>query len=171
MPVAARSTSHVCDRCFDGSVYGGCPVCGSTVDRESPFFRESPLASESPTRELPRETNRFRMLELGVDPEHDARELFERLCARTQALSPDDRDALRLLARLAWVPRGIPVRENVAYVLGALFARERPEDVLPVARRFMTSATDVLRFLAVISGADASLQPQRAVIAASDLLT
>ncbi|MGZ3455597.1 MAG: RING finger family 4 domain-containing protein, partial [Polyangiales bacterium] len=28
----------VCDQCFDGSNYSGCPVCGRKVDRGSPFF-------------------------------------------------------------------------------------------------------------------------------------
>lgn len=142
----------VCDRCFDGSIYAGCPVCGVRVAPESPYLRASA------PRSAPLEKITFKLLDLGDTLDTDARALFETLCARKQALSPDDREALALVARLDWLPRAIPVRENVAIVFGTLFQREDPELVLPHARRFMTTATDVLRFLAVLSGADASLQ-------------
>ncbi|MGZ3456701.1 MAG: RING finger family 4 domain-containing protein, partial [Polyangiales bacterium] len=144
----------VCDQCFDGSNYSGCPVCGRKVDRGSPFFWPSAPREAGP------ESVTFKLLDLGDDPAADARVLFESLCARKQALSPDDREALKLVANLDWLPAAIPVRENIAIVFGTLFQRDDPDVVLPHARRFMTSATDVLRFLAVISGADASLQPE-----------
>jgi hypothetical protein len=50
------------------------------------------------------------------------------------------------------------VRENVAVVFATLFKACTASDVLPHAQRYMTTATDVLRFIAVLSGTDGSLQ-------------
>jgi len=142
----------VCDRCFDGASYSACPVCEHHIDRDTPF-----LLPSSP-RGLPAERVTFKLLDLGDDVDADARSLFHALCARKQALSPDDRAALTAVAQLDSIPSAIPVRENIAIIFGTLFQAKDPDEVLTVARRYMTSATDVLRFLAVISGADASLQ-------------
>jgi len=150
----------VCDRCFDGSNYDACPICEHHVNRSSPFFRES---AERP---LPRERVTFRLLDLGEDEGEEVRALFVSLCERKQALSPDDRGALSVILRergaeaLSWLPPTIPVRENIAIVFGTLFQVCDPELVLPSARRYMTTATDVLRFIAVISGTDGSLQAE-----------
>ncbi len=156
-----RPCAHVvCDHCFDGSNYSACPVCEHHVDRGSPFFLPSP------ERPLPEERVRFRLLDLGRDLEADARDLFTGLCARSQAMSEADREALTTVVRerprpvLSWLPKAIPVRENVALVFGTLFGELAAGDVLPAARRFMTSATDVLRFIAVLSGCDGSLQAE-----------
>lgn len=150
----------ICDRCFDGSNYSACPVCEHQVDRRSPFFRPAPPPQAKPERV------RFRLLDLGEDARADAKALFLSLAARAQALSPADRDVLRALIHghrgeiLAWLPAEIPVRENVAIIFGTLFSAIDPAEVLPVARRFMTTATDVLRFIAVLSGTDGALQAQ-----------
>lgn len=147
----------VCDVCFDGASYSACPVCEHRVDRSSPFFQPSvPLPP-------PDERVSFKVVDLGDDFETDARKLFESLLARTQALSPDDRDALvsivtELRSRvIAWLPATIPVKENVALVLGTLLRECAPEDVLPVAKRFLRTATDVLRVLEVLAGGDGGL--------------
>ena len=157
-----RPCRHVvCDHCWDGASYSACPVCEHRVDRRSPFFLPSEIRALSATERVT-----FHLLDLGDDLEAEARRLFVSLCERRQPLSPDDRDALGVLLRdlrsraLAWLPEKIPVRENVAVVFGTLFGVLPADEVLPEARRFMTTATDVLRFLAVISGADASLQPE-----------
>jgi hypothetical protein len=148
----------VCDHCFDGASYSACPVCEHHVDRNSPFFLPAAV------RGAPKEKVTFELLDLGHDVDEEARVLFLALCARAQALSPDDRNALAVVVReygrrvLPWVPAEIPVRENVAIVFGTLFQTCDPDEVLPIARTFMTTATDVLRFLAVYSGADGSLQ-------------
>jgi hypothetical protein len=148
----------VCDRCFDGSNYSACPICEHHVDRSSPFFQASP------EREKPREQPTFRLLDLGDDVHRQAQVLFVSLCERKQALSPDDRNALQSLVTeyrsrvLEWLPESIPVRENVALVFGTLVQCLPPDEVLPIAARFMTTATDVLRFVAVLSGTDGSLQ-------------
>jgi hypothetical protein len=152
----------VCDRCFDGASYSACPVCERKVDRSSPFFRPSP------ERKLPAsEQVTLKRLDLGDDPEAQTRALFLSFCQRTQAMSPNDRTDLETIVLelgdtvLGWLPEKIPVKENVALVFGTLFTVVDPAIVLPVAQRYLKTATDVLRFLAVLSGADASLQPEK----------
>jgi hypothetical protein len=160
-----KSTTHVlnpclhvvCDHCFDGSNYSACPVCEHHVDQASPFFRPSPeggVASENVV---------FRLVDLGENVLNEARALFVSLAERKQALSPIDRDALvSILGEykvqvLSWLPQTVPVRENVAIIFGTRFKACDPTDVLAHARHFMTTATEGLRFIAVLSGADGSL--------------
>jgi hypothetical protein len=160
-----NSTTHVlnpclhvvCDQCFDGSNYSACPVCEHHVDQASPFFRQALEGG------VPSESVVFRLVDLGENVVDEAKAFFVSLCERKQALSPIDRDALVSILDeykvqvLSWLPQTIPVRENVAIVFGTLFKACDPSDVLPHARRFMTTATDVLRFIAVLSGTDGSL--------------
>ncbi len=160
-----KSTTHVldpcrhvvCDQCFDGSNYSACPVCEHRVDYASPFFRPDPAAG------VPSENVVFRLIDLGENELDEARAFFVSLGERKQALSPADRDGLVSILEeykvqvLSWLPQTIPVRQNVAIVFGTLFKACDPSDVLPHARRFMTTATDVLRFIAVLSGTDGSL--------------
>jgi hypothetical protein len=150
----------VCDRCFDGANYGACPVCERHVDRASPFFLPAPKRGEG------RERRVFKLLDLGSSLEDEARQLFRSLAERRQALSPDDREALVACVRefgagvLPWLPPAIPVRENVATVFGTLLQGLDPGAVLPHAQRFLKTATDVLRLVAVLSGTDGSLQKE-----------
>ena len=147
----------VCDHCFDGANYSACPSCEHHVDRSSPFFKPTEH------RARPAEKVVFQLLELRDNEEHEVRKLFLALCERQQALSPADRNALTVILReyksrvLPWLPDGIPVRENAAIVFGGLFRECNADEVLPAAHRFMTTATDVLRFIAVLSGTDGSL--------------
>ncbi len=147
----------VCDQCFDGTNYSACPVCEHQVDRSSPFFQKAP------EREPPSETVIFKLLDLGESITDEAQALFISLCERRQALAPADRDALVILLReykacsLAWLPAVIPVRENIAIIFGTLLQACSPDEVLPHARRYLGTATDVLRFIAVLSGTDGSL--------------
>lgn len=149
----------VCSHCWDGANYSACPACERHVDVSSPFFLPVPSRALSSSEEVT-----FQRLDHTDDLLAETRALFQSLCLRKQALSPDDRDALSTVlddqraGALAWLPSAIPVRENVAIVFGTLFRSCPAEAVLPHARRFLTTATDVLRFLAVLSGADASLQ-------------
>lgn len=151
----------ICDHCFDGASYSACPACEQPVDRTSPFFK--PTRQQQPSRA---EEVRFKLLDVGEDLDGSARALFVSLCERTQAMSPDDKDALVAMVRdyrdrvLAWLPARIAVRENVAWIFGTLFQLCAADAVLAAARRFLTTATDVLRLIAVYSGADASLQRQ-----------
>ncbi|MHB0955470.1 MAG: hypothetical protein ACYC0X_03740 [Pirellulaceae bacterium] len=106
----------------------------------------------------------FKLLDLGLNESAEARSMFAGLCGRKQALSKVDREAILVILRqyksqaLAWIPAMIPVRENVAIVFGTLFQECKADEVLPVAARYITTATDVLRFIAVLSGTDGSLQ-------------
>ncbi len=151
----------VCDRCFDGANYSACPVCEHRVDQRSPFFTALP-----PRVASPKEKVTFRCLDLGQDLDADAKAVFVGLCERTQAMSPVDRDDLTALvdalgARvLAWLPGDMPVRENVALVFGTLLKRCGPVETLDAGRPFLKTATDVLRLLAVYSGADVGLMAQ-----------
>ncbi len=147
----------VCDYCFDGSNYSACPTCEHHVDRSSPFFKAEP------DHQPGKESVDFQRLDLGGDETKAVKELFLRLCERKQALSETDRTTLAAIAReyktqiLAWLPATIPVRENVAIVFGTLFQECPSAEVLPIAKRYLLTATDVLRFLAVYSGCDGSL--------------
>ena len=148
----------VCDRCFDGRNYSGCPICNQRVDEPNPFIQPSRL------RRLPKERRQFRVLELGEDFETAAKRLFLSFCSRAQAMSPTDREDLETLVRdfarelPQWIPDEIPVKENVAIVFGTLFRACAPDDVLDVARPHLRTATDVLRVIAAFSGADPALQ-------------
>lgn len=150
----------VCDQCFDGSNYSACPSCEHHVDRGSPFFKPSP------GRGAPAETVTFKRIDLRTSLDDEARALFLALCERKQALSPADREALVVIVReyrtaiLDWLPATIPLRENVAVIFGTLFSECDAAAVLPQARRFLTTATDVLRLIAVHSGTDGSLLPE-----------
>lgn len=155
----------VCDRCFDGENYSACPVCERHVDRSSPFFLPEPTKAGANSSTVVR----FKLLTLGESLEAEAKRRFALLCARKQALSPADREMLVTIVRefdghiLDWLPDEIPVRENVALILGTL-ARQRganrAPELLPVASRLMNTATDILRWIAVISGCDGSLQSE-----------
>lgn len=150
----------VCSNCFDGSNYGGCPVCEEPVDRSSPFFKQMPVRGQ------PAEHVIFKLIDLGEDLDEAAKALFVSLCERKQAMSPIDRDAMAVLVEgygsrvLEWMPGKVPVRENVAAVFGSLSLDLPPREWLPQARRHWTTATDVLRFIAVRSGTDGSLQTE-----------
>ncbi len=147
----------ICDYCFDGTNYSACPVCEHHVDRSSPFFYPTVQ------RDVPSEKVIFKLLDLGGNVVDEARSLFVSLCERRQALSPSDREALVVVLRehksdvLSWLPSAIPMRENVAIVFGTLFQNCDPAQVLPYARKYTKTATDVLRFIAVLSGTDGSL--------------
>lgn len=153
-------THVVCSHCWDGANYSACPVCEHAVDRASPFFLPSP------DRPVPTERVTFKRLELGEDLDVEVRSLFEALCARRQALSPDDLSALTLIVAgrrdqvLRWLPESIPVRENVAAIFGMLARDLNPSEAFGAARPYLRTATDVLRVLAVMAGTDGSLQPR-----------
>ncbi|QLJ03073.1 hypothetical protein HZZ00_20180 [Streptomyces sp. NEAU-sy36] len=149
----------VCRLCWDGSDYEGCPVCHRRIDADDPFLRPVRAigAAKAPV------AGPLRLLRLGIDRAADATALVDSLLARRTPLSPQDRDDLLTLLPLTPAGRGllpqeIPVRETKAMVLAAL-VRAAP-DGLPVRKLLaerLTTATDVLRLLAVLSGGDAGL--------------
>lgn len=157
----------VCRSCWDGSDHTGCPVCHRRVDPADPFLRPEPEGSgrsaARKTEDLP--AGPLRLLRLGTDRAADCGRVVGTLLARQTPLSPEDRDDLDLLlpaapADLGWLPEEIPVRETKAQVLGRLLGDWRTADAArPLLAARLTTATDVLRLLAVLSGGDAGLQP------------
>ncbi|MEW2622978.1 MXAN_6230/SCO0854 family RING domain-containing protein [Streptomyces sp. NPDC048106] len=149
----------VCRLCWDGSGYAGCPVCHRRIDADDPFLRpvRAVGAAKAPV------PGPLRLLRYGTDRAADATAVVDSLLARRTPLSPQDRDDLLTLLPLTpagqgLLPEEIPVRETKAMVLGAL-VREAP-DGLPTGKLLterLTTATDVLRLLAVLSGGDAGL--------------
>ncbi|MCK6520752.1 hypothetical protein L6R49_04845 [Myxococcota bacterium] len=151
----------VCTNCFTPGETDGCPICGVKLDRDSPYY----VAEEAP-RPLS-QAERWVKLQVLFPAEKDstARTLLERLCARAQVMTPDDVTTLKLLVSelgltlLGWLPETIPVKENLAIVLGGLL-RAHPND--PALHNALgarlTTATDLLRVIAAYSGADVSLQ-------------
>lgn len=151
----------VCEHCWDGANYSACPVCEKAVDRTSPFFLRAPT-DDAP---LPNERNlKLKLLDVGEDAEQATRLLFVSLCERQQAMSPVDAAALTTIVAeagarvVAWLPAKITVKENSALVFGTLLSKLSPDIVLPIAMEYLRTATDVLRMIAVLSGADPSLQ-------------
>jgi hypothetical protein len=151
----------VCEHCWDGANYSACPVCERAVDRRSPFF----LAAPTDDAPLPNERAiKYKLLDLGQNVQDDTRALFGSLCERQQAMSPVDAHALTTIVAevgagvVAWLPPKITVKENSALVFGTLLQKLPPDIVIPIAREYLKTATDVLRMIAVLSGADASLQ-------------
>jgi hypothetical protein len=150
----------VCDQCWDGANYSACPVCERAVDRSSPFFERAPEVS------APRAKERFtfKLLDASADIDGEARALFLSFCERQQAMSPVDGRALTTIvaeygARIVpALPAKIPVKENSALVFGTLLQKVPADTILPVAKKYLKTATDVLRVIAALSGADPSLQ-------------
>jgi hypothetical protein len=180
-----RPCEHVvCDHCYDGSNYSACPICNRHVDRSSPFFlpaevRELPKeritfnpnsAASRPARDAGGPAGRsdldlrFKRLDLGESLESTARTLFEDLCARKQALNPVDKQDLTVLIDEwrtelpTWLPEDIPLKENLALVLGRMLKHGQLDELLPLLQTRMRTATDVLRLIAAYSDADAALQ-------------
>ncbi len=113
-----------------------------------------------------REQVTLKVLDLGDGESVEAQRLFESLCARKQAMSPDDRSALTVIVQesqsdvLDWLPAEIPVKENIAIVFGELLKIGSSDLILSHAKPYLKTATDVLRVIAVYSGANPSLQTE-----------
>ncbi|MFD3933736.1 MXAN_6230/SCO0854 family RING domain-containing protein [Streptomyces sp. NPDC058611] len=174
----------VCRSCWDGSVYTGCPVCHGRVDPDDPFLRlpsapapdnggggpgpggTGPADGGDPDDDT--SAGPLRLLRFGADRPADCVTALGRLLARRTPLSPHDVEETRVLlahapAGLGWLPDDIPVRETKALVLGTLLRERRTrEAVRALLPARLTTATDVLRLLAVWSGGEANLlEPPR----------
>ncbi|MDQ1832458.1 MXAN_6230/SCO0854 family RING domain-containing protein [Massilia scottii] len=150
----------VCGACFDGANYSACPICHRHADRDSPFFLPAPALKHGTA------TGPLKLLDLGESMDDAAQVLVRAMCERKQAMSPVDTDDFKTLAGeyrlrlLAWIPGQIPVRENIALLFGTLLKHCEPATVLAAAGPHIGTATDVIRLVAVYSGADPSLQGQ-----------
>lgn len=149
----------VCEKCYDGTSYSACPICERDVDRSSPFFQPS-----TPRTPSAREQVTLKLIDLGEGFEVEAHKLFQSYCLRTQAMSPDDRANMKLIVTeiglpvTGWLPKAIPIKENLAIVFGELLKDLDQVAVFQAARPYLATATDVLRVIAVYSGDDGSLQ-------------
>ncbi|WSP43486.1 hypothetical protein OG247_11080 [Streptomyces sp. NBC_01244] len=156
----------VCGSCREGADHAdhpGCPVCLRPLDPAAPFLS---LATEHRVPDgdgsgIP--PGPLRLLRLGTDPSADAARVLAPLLAGPAPLSPEDRADLALLVPLApagldWLPARIPVPQTRALVLARLLTGPAPRNaVLPLLAGRLTSATDVLRLLAALSGGDPAL--------------
>ncbi|MEU9865666.1 MXAN_6230/SCO0854 family RING domain-containing protein [Streptomyces sp. NPDC047971] len=159
----------VCGRCWDGAEYSGCPICHRRVDPDDPFLKPTAAPTED-TEDEEKESSAgpLRLLAFGRDLPADVVTALLTLLARRTPLSPSDRDDLKVLlahtpATLDWLPEDIPVRETKALLLGTLWLdRTTRAAVEAELDRRLTTATDVLRLLAVRSGGEADLlEPRR----------
>ncbi|MGW0858758.1 MXAN_6230/SCO0854 family RING domain-containing protein, partial [Streptomyces sp. NPDC002690] len=156
----------VCRSCFDGADFSACPICHRRIDPADPFLRPGSVRpGASAHRALPA---RLRVLALGGYARArlaHARTEISVLLSRPGALGPQDVDDLAALleavgdrASLAWLPAEIPGRETKARLLAWLLADPAHFPVtLPAVVGRLTTATDVLRLLAVRSGGDPGL--------------
>lgn len=154
----------VCRSCWDGADYAGCPICHRRIDPADPFLRPAP----QPAGEVPPGGGPLRLLNFAADRAADSVTALGKLLARRTPLSPKDTEDARVLlahapAHLDWLPEAIPVRETKALVLGTLLRERRTrETVRALLPDRLTTATDVLRLLAVWSGGEANLlEPAR----------
>ncbi|MCX4777521.1 MXAN_6230/SCO0854 family RING domain-containing protein [Streptomyces sp. NBC_01264] len=151
----------VCRLCWDGADYAGCPLCHRRLDPADPFLR--PVRAVGAAR--PAHPGPLRLLRLGTDPAADATPIVAALLARATPLSPQDREDLVTLLPLSPAARGelpgeIPVRETKALLLATLLTCPGARDhVRPLLAEWLTTATDVLRLLAVASGGNPGLLP------------
>uniref|UniRef100_A0AAU2JMH3 RING-type domain-containing protein n=1 Tax=Streptomyces sp. NBC_00049 TaxID=2903617 RepID=A0AAU2JMH3_9ACTN len=153
----------VCRSCWDGSSYTGCPICHARTDPADPFLRPSPQQDGVPPGGGP-----LQLLVFGTDRAADCVAALGKLLARRTPLSPQDTEEARVLlahapAGLDWLPETIAVRETKALVLGTLLRERRTrQTVRALLPERLTTATDVLRLLAVWSGGEANLlEPPR----------
>lgn len=160
--LAVSPCAHlVCRLCWDASDYSGCPLCHRRLDPADPFLRPvRAVGAAKPARPGP-----LRLLRRGTDPAADATPIVAALLARRTPLSPQDREDLVTLLPLTPAARGelpeeIPVRETKALLLATLLTGPGARDfVRPLLTEWLTTATDVLRLLAVASGGNPGLLP------------
>ena len=154
----------VCQSCWDGGTYAGCPICHRRVAIGDPFVRAA-TTSELVTHH----DGELRLLYLGFDLVGTARDRFERLVGSATPLSPDDRAEIETVIdtmgpkTVQWLPAQIPVKETLALVLARLWmvAADRKAMVHTTHGR-ITTATDVLRIVCVLLGGNPGLvEPMR----------
>ncbi|TCN28835.1 RING finger family protein [Kribbella orskensis] len=139
----------VCRSCWDGADFSACPICLRHLDPDDPFLEPSFDEVTTPGR-----ADRLRLLTLA--PADAARATASELLARRTPLSAGDRADLRVLLSKAdpsWLPDTIPVRETRALVLALLMPR-----FSSLVDDLIETATDALRLLYVLMGADPGLR-------------
>ncbi|MBA3458677.1 MAG: hypothetical protein H0T46_01865 [Deltaproteobacteria bacterium] len=157
----------VCNTCWGGGSYAGCPMCHRRVALGDPFVGS--LAGPQPEERVKNHDGQLRLLHLAFDLLGTARARFEALLARTTPLSPDDRAEVEAVIdtlgpkAASWLPKKIAVRETMALAVARLWmiSPDRHAMLKATADQLKT-ATDVLRVAAVLMGGNAGLvEPMR----------
>ncbi|MFR9778308.1 MXAN_6230/SCO0854 family RING domain-containing protein [Micromonospora sp. MS34] len=149
----------VCGACWDEG-YTACPICHRRIT-DGPFLTVVEPPRGARTLSLPR---RAEVLELADDVDRAVHQALGALLARRTALSPADRhDLLALIDHAGpteptWLPDEVPVRETRALLLDRLLTGPvDPARAAALLDRYVDTATDVLRLLAVRDGGDPGL--------------
>lgn len=153
----------VCEPCWTGGAYVGCPVCHRRVAIPPFLARDAIAPTGAPPRTLPADAH-LRLVFLGFDLVGVAREWLQRLVANPAPLAPADRRELEGIIdaigpqAAAWLPRAIPRAETRAIAVARLWlvAPDRAAIARATAVHLAT-ATDVLRVATILMGGDASL--------------
>ncbi|MFI6503151.1 MXAN_6230/SCO0854 family RING domain-containing protein [Nonomuraea typhae] len=148
----------VCVNCWDGADYSACPICHRRLTPHDPFLIPTPQPREPRRGALDRPVA---VLGYCADPIAACRDLAVSLLERRTPMPAHERDDLRGLLETCW-PRSaawlaetaIPVKETLAVALGVA-ARHGALDVLHAR---LGTATDVLRLLYELTGADPGLR-------------
>ncbi|MFI6317938.1 RING finger family 4 domain-containing protein [Nonomuraea sp. NPDC050556] len=151
---AVRPCAHlVCRVCWDGADFSACPICHRRIDLDDPFLLPDDAVVDRDA------VTRTTLMRLSADPVGDCRELAVGLMTRQTPMPQHDRSDLDALLEAfwpesaAWVPESIPVKETRANVLAFLLSRDPSADLSR-----LETATDVLRLLYVLMGADPGLR-------------
>lgn len=156
----------VCQTCWDGGNYAGCPICHRRVAMTDPFVQwPTQIPGAAPER-VQRHDGELRIVYLAFDVIGVARMRFERLLERRTPLSPDDRAELEAVIDVMgpkvaqWLPKQIAVRETMAAALARLWmVAPNRSAMVKATQRHLVTATDVLRVAAVLMKADPALPP------------
>lgn len=99
---------------------------------------------------------KVKVLQLGS--EADVRQIFDNICASRTSISRTDREDIAYLFETEnmKLPDNIPHKENAAYI-SALYLQKNPLARVSGLRKYIKTATDVLRLVTAMSDGDVSL--------------
>ena len=99
---------------------------------------------------------RVKVLQLGS--EDDVRQIFDNICMSRTSISETDKEDIAYLFENEnmKLPDDIPHKENAAYI-AALYLQKNPLANVSELRKYIKTATDVLRLVTAMSGGDVSL--------------
>lgn len=99
---------------------------------------------------------KVKVLQLGS--EADVRQIFDNICMSRTSISKTDREDIAYLFETEnmKLPDNIPHKENAAYI-SALYLQKNPMASVSELRKYIKTATDVLRLVTAMSDGDVSL--------------
>ncbi len=99
---------------------------------------------------------KVKVLQLGS--EADVRQIFDNICTSRTSISRTDREDVAYLFETEnmKLPDNIPHKENAAYI-SALYLQKKPLANVSELRKYVKTATDVLRLVTAMSDGDVSL--------------